>query len=151
MEVLAQKKRGAPWSYIMFIIMGVICIVASTVVLVKFIPILETFITALLPMGIIFALGVYYIVTGIRILVRVRNTPDSITLSGSQVDLGNGLIVNLKDIVRVDYKQDRAKHSVYSWGTLTVQLEDQKITYYYYDDVQYARDRMMLLISQAKD
>lgn len=150
MEILAQKMRGASRAHIMYIIMGVIFITGATVVLVKFIPVLETFITALLPMGLIFGLGVYNIITGVRTFIRVKNTPDCITLNGGQVDLGNGLIVNLKDIVSVECRREKSKHGSYNWGTLTVQLEDQKIIYYNYDDVQYSRDRMMQLITQAK-
>lgn len=152
MEILAQKKQGKPWQYIVFVVMGVFCLVVTTIMFVAYLSLIgRRIVYVILPLLMMVALGIAFIVIGIISSARVKKTPDCITLNGNQVDLGNGLTVSLSQITRVDYREARARYYTYRWGTLTVYLENQKIDYYYYDDVQYARDRIMQMIWQAKN
>lgn len=150
MEILAEKKRKVAWMYVLLIVLGVLVIAMAAIMLVISLSFIGT--TGrifIIPAVLITGLGVASIVIGIVTLVRIERTPDRITLNGNQVDLGNGLIVNISQITRVDYREARSLYTTYRWGILTVYLENQKINYYYMADVQYARDRMMQLIWQA--
>lgn len=148
MEILAQKKRGLPWVYIMFLIFGVITMVSAVLNFLSYLSIIDRQETESIIISImLFAVGIGFIVSGCIYILRVKRTPDNITLNGNQVDFGNGLIVNLSQLTSVDYRiEDRS-----GWGTFTVYLKDQKVTYYYYDDVQRARDRIMQLVWQSKN
>ena len=104
-----------------------------------------------LPFLALFGLVIFAIVKSAIAIFRIKRTPNQITLNGNQVDLGNGLTVNLTQIMRVDYREERTRYYTHRWGTLTIYLESQKVTYYYYDDVQHARDRIMQLVWQSKN
>lgn len=148
MEILAQKKRGLPWVYIMLLIFGVITMVSAVLNFLSYLSIIDRQETeSIIISFMLFAVGIGFIISGCIYYMRVKRTPDQITLNGNQVDLGNGLIVHIGQITSVDYRiEDRS-----GWGTFTVYLKDQKVTYYHYDDVQHARDRMTQLIWQSKN
>ena len=148
MEILAQKKHGLPWIYLIFIVFGVISIVAAVLMFLSYFSIIhwqetETLITPIL----ILIVSIHLVGVGCIYYIRIKRTPDQITLNGTQVDLGNGLIVNVSKLEKVDYREHNNSNR---WGTLTIYLENQKITYYYYNDVQHARDRMTQLIWESK-
>ena len=147
MEILAQKKHGLPWVYLMLFIFGVIIMVSAVLNFLSYLSIIDRQETESIIISImLFAMGICFIVSGCIHILRVKRTPDCITLNGTQVDLGNGLIVNTSQITSVDYRiVDRS-----GWGTLNIYLNNQKITYYYYDDVQHARDRMTQFIWESK-
>ena len=149
MEIIAQKKRGLSAELVTSFIVGAVFLAAAVVVGFTFKD-AETY--QLILLIVIFAFtGAWSIGLSIYNYLRIRKTPDCITLNGNQVDLGNGLIVNIRQITDVDYRESRARYRSYSWGTLTVYLENQKINYYYIADVRHARDRIMQLIWLAKE
>lgn len=151
MEILAQKKHGAPWQYIILFIIGAVSLIVATQLFIWFLSLLRRYIVFMvLPLLALFGLVIFAIVMSTISIRRIKRTPNQITLNGNQVDLGNGLTVNLTQIMRVDYREARARYYTHRWGTLTIYLENQKVTYYYYDDVQRARDRIMQLVWQSK-
>lgn len=151
MEVLAKKKHGLPWMYLIFVILGAFCLIVATAMFIAFLSFMGVQgLIAALPLIMLVAVGIFLIVLGIISLLRIKRTPDCITLCGNRVDLGNGLTVDISQITRVDYREARARYSTYRWGTLTVYLENQKIDYCYYEDVQYSRDKILQLMLQSK-
>lgn len=152
MEILAEKKSGLAPSYIINPIIGAILICASIadfVVGLRYatdIPLVSVILSGI-SLGV---LGIAVIVLNIISFVRIKRSPDCITLNGNQVDLGNGYIVNINQITDVDYREARARYSTLSWGTLTVYVENQKLNYYYIENVRHARDRIMQFILQSK-
>lgn len=151
MEILAQKKRGTAWPYVIFIIIGAFSLTSAAGMFIAFLSFMGR--QAVIPAASLITLvvaGIFLIIFGIVFLLRIKRSPDCITLSGNQVDLGNGLIVSIRQITDVDYREDRARYRTYSWGTLTVYLENQKLNYYFIADVRHARDKIMDLILKSK-
>lgn len=152
MELLAHKKHGAPWQYIILLIIGAVSLIVATQLFIWFLSLLRRYIVFMvLPFLALFGLVIFAIVKSAIAIFRIKRTPNQITLNGNQVDLGNGLAVNLTQIMRVNYREERTRYYTHRWGTLTIYLESQKVTYYYYDDVQHARDRIMQLVWQSKN
>lgn len=151
MEILAKKKQGKPWMYIMMIISGVICIILSVVFLIIGFKLAGSKgLLMMLPLIIPFSLGVAIITVNSINILKIQRSPEQITLSGNRIDLGNGYIVNINQITDVDYREARARYSTLSWGTLTVYVENQKLNFYYIENVRHARDRIMQFILQSK-
>lgn len=148
MEILAQKQRGLLAQYIIATIL-VAFIIGFEIIMLTF-----DFQSEGLPVFILWPViilaAVYIAITAVCVVscVRIKKTPDRITLDGNRIDLGNGLIVNLSQIENVDYREARNRYRQ-RWGTLTVYLQNQKIVYYYMADVQRARDRIMQLVWQT--
>lgn len=148
MEILAKKQRGLTWQYVFTTVMGVIFMCFEIAIVAKGLRSTGK-IEFILPILFITAVGIVIIVTGVVTCLRIKKTPDCITLNGTQVDLGNGLIVHLSQIENVDYRESRGRYNRMRWGKLTIYVENQKIDYYYMADVQHARDRIMQLKNKA--
>lgn len=151
MEILAQKKRGLAAAYILNPIIGAFLIIIAVVNFIVGLRFSDTPVASIIVFGVLFiVMGIAIIVITAVSLMRVKKSPDCITLNGNQVDLGNGYIVNINQITDVDYREARARYSTLSWGTLTVYVENQKLNYYYIENVRHARDRIMQFILQSK-
>lgn len=151
MEILAQKKQGSPWQNVTLIIAGVFSILAATAIAVLLLTLMDnTLLPVLFSIIMLVAVGVFLITVNAIAIHRIKRTPNCITLNGNQVDLGNGLTVNVSQITDVDCRESRARYYSFTWGTLYVYLGNQKLEYYYVENVRHSRDMIMQLILQTK-
>lgn len=149
--VIAERKKGASGMFIACIAVGVFCLAFVILIGVMY-AIGETELDALIAGGIMFFIvGVAFLVVGILLLRRLRRLPQRIVLEGNLLDFGNGLICTADKIENVtyhEYKNNRGMHR-FSYGTLTVYVNGEKIVYEFIANVERAHNLLIELMREA--
>lgn len=152
MEIIAERKKGAGSIFVACIAVGVFCFAFVILIGVMY-AIGETELDALIAGGIMFFIvGVAFLVVGILLLRRLRNLPQRIVLEGNLLDFGNGLICTADKIENVtyhEYKNSRGMHR-FSYGTLTVYVNGEKIVYEFIANVEQAHNQLIQLMLESK-
>lgn len=150
--VIAERKKGASGLFIGCIITGAFCCAFVILIGVMY-AIGETEFDALIAGGILFLIvGVVFLVVGIILLRRLRNLPQRIVLEGNLLDFGNGLICTADKIENVtyhEYKNSRGMHR-FSYGTLTIYVNGEKIVYEFIANVEQAHNQLIQLMLESK-
>ena len=151
MEIIAQRRRGALAICLTpAILIWIFTAILIPVTLLGIAPEDSYIVDIILPIVILSVICLFVTAVSIYQLLLLRKSPDRITLDGSQVDLGNGYIVKVKQILNVEYRMAATRFGRSGWGTLTVYLENQKLNYYYISNVQQSRDRLMELVLKSR-
>ena len=141
MKVLATRKKGLAGVYFLTIFIGLIALVCGIFA--------QKNSNEGIPLLII---SLAIIITAICMIVDICKTPEIIITydmdSGSLNVLGNR--INIKDIQNVEYKNARAKHISYKFGTVFITANGNRIKCKYVTDCESVAKEIYKLSIEAK-
>lgn len=146
MEVIARRKEGLLALYIAVAVVF-IPLFFGPYMMMHFVDSLDgnPWFYAMLFLGVV-CVGIF-----IWVIVGIIRTPRvAIAYENGKLYFGNGFSCTPQEITSVNYRRSHARGISYRWGRITVTLQGQTIKYDYIADVEYAHDRILQLMLEAK-
>ena len=137
MDVIAHKKSGVGFMYLVCALLGLIIIGLGIGTHTAF---------ALVPMGL--AIGGF---SGYIFVDYTRLPYDVISIDReSNLHLPKGKVVNIKDILDVSYRRASARSIQYKWGSVTLKTRLGDFKYGYISDCEEASKKLTDMMYRAR-
>ena len=144
-EVIARRKEGLITIYVISIVLGVLCLLISAIFLMLR-PSSSVFACLLA----LFIVGIVLIPVCVVYIVRISNTPEEIIVYENGVLHFPNCTCRLSEIRNVEYRFARGRRLSYSWGNITIILEDRALKFDFVADVVDVHNRLIQLMLESK-